>query len=144
MPGNNMVEQDHRATRQVRPMQRSRSQIPALATLEGSQVANMIRKGQLMPGLCPFLPVSRSWLRSFKPAKAWFGHCGSSRHSPRRSAPLLPGQADRGQAAIDGILPASNECRVRRGQKQQQVGDIFGLSGNLLIGYLMGSTQSKE
>lgn len=52
---NNMVEQDHRTIKKrVRPMLGLKSFPSAFATLEGIEVANMIRKGQLMPGLCPF------------------------------------------------------------------------------------------
>lgn len=51
---NNMVEQDHRAIRKrVRPMLGFKSFVSASATLERIGVANMIRKGQLTPGLCP-------------------------------------------------------------------------------------------
>lgn len=52
---NNMIEQDHRAIKKrIRPMLGFKSYVSASATLEGIEVANMIRKGQLTPGLCPF------------------------------------------------------------------------------------------
>ena len=52
---NNMVEQDHRMIKKrVRPMPGFKSFVSASATLEGIEVANMIPKGQLTPGLCPF------------------------------------------------------------------------------------------
>lgn len=52
---NNMVEQDHSTIKKrVRPMLGFKSFPTASATLEGIEVENMIRKGQLMPGLCPF------------------------------------------------------------------------------------------
>lgn len=52
---NNMVEQDHRTIKKrIRPMLGLKSVVSASATLEGIEVANMIRKGQLMPGLSPF------------------------------------------------------------------------------------------
>lgn len=53
---NNMVEQDHRTIkRRIRPMLGFKSFVSASATLEGIEVANMIRKGQMTPGLCPFV-----------------------------------------------------------------------------------------
>jgi putative transposase len=52
---NNMVKQDHRKIKKrVRPMLGFNSFASATATLEGIAVANMIRKGQFTPGLCPF------------------------------------------------------------------------------------------
>ncbi|MDH5626347.1 MAG: IS6 family transposase [Nitrospira sp.] len=52
---NNMIEQDHRMIKKrVRPMLGFKSFPSASATLEGIEVANMIRKGQMTPGLCPF------------------------------------------------------------------------------------------
>jgi putative transposase len=52
---NNIVKQDHRTIKKrIRPMLGFKSFVSASATLEGIEVANMIRKGQLMPGLCPF------------------------------------------------------------------------------------------
>ncbi|MBU3032492.1 IS6 family transposase, partial [Paracoccus marinaquae] len=52
---NNRVEQDHRSIKKrIRPMLGFKSFASASATLEGIEVANMIRKGQLTPGLCPF------------------------------------------------------------------------------------------
>ena len=52
---NNMVEQDHRMIKKrIRPMLGLKSFASASATLEGIEVANMIRKGQLKPGLCAF------------------------------------------------------------------------------------------
>ncbi|WP_296645134.1 IS6 family transposase, partial [Roseinatronobacter sp.] len=52
---NNIVEQDHRMIKKrIRPMLGFKSFVSASATLEGIEVANMIRKGQLTPGFCPF------------------------------------------------------------------------------------------
>ncbi|EPX78273.1 Mobile element protein [Litoreibacter arenae DSM 19593] len=52
---NNMVEQDHRIIKKrIRTMLGFKSFFSASATLEGIEVANMIRKGQMTPGLCPF------------------------------------------------------------------------------------------
>jgi putative transposase len=52
---NNMVEQDHRIIKKrIRPMLGFKSFASASATLEGIEVANMIRKGQLTPGICPY------------------------------------------------------------------------------------------
>lgn len=52
---NNMVEQDHRSIkRRIRPMVGFKSFSSASATLEAIEVANMIHKGQMTPGLCPF------------------------------------------------------------------------------------------
>lgn len=52
---NNIVEQDHRSIKKrIRPMLGFKSFVSASATLEGIEVASMIRKGQLTPGLCPF------------------------------------------------------------------------------------------
>lgn len=52
---NNMIEQDHRTIKKrIRPMLGFKSFASASSTLEGIEVANMIRKGQFTPGLCPF------------------------------------------------------------------------------------------
>ena len=52
---NNIVEQDHRFIKRLtRPMLGFKSFASASATLEGIEVAHMIRKGQFTPGLCPF------------------------------------------------------------------------------------------
>ncbi|WP_037317398.1 IS6 family transposase [Ruegeria halocynthiae] len=52
---NNIVEQDHRfIKRRTRHMCGFKSFVSASATLAGIEVAHMIRKGQLTPGLCPF------------------------------------------------------------------------------------------
>lgn len=52
---NNIVEQDHRAIKKrIRQMLGFKSFASAYATLQGIEVANMIRKGQMTPGLCPF------------------------------------------------------------------------------------------
>ncbi len=52
---NNMVQQDHRTIKKrIRPMLGFKSFASGSATLEGIEVANMIRKGQMKPGLCPF------------------------------------------------------------------------------------------
>lgn len=40
--------------KRIRPMLGFKSFVSASATLEGIEVANMIRKGQMTPGLCPF------------------------------------------------------------------------------------------
>ncbi|WP_170763247.1 IS6 family transposase [Ruegeria lacuscaerulensis] len=52
---NNIVEQDHRfIKRRTRPMLGFKSFVSPASTLDGIEVANMIRKDQLMPGGCPF------------------------------------------------------------------------------------------
>ena len=52
---NNIVEQDHRTIKKrMSPMVGLKSFVSASATLEGIEAANMIRKGQLTPGFCPF------------------------------------------------------------------------------------------
>lgn len=52
---NNIVEQDHRfIKRRTRPMLGFKAFASAAATLAGIEVANMIRKGQLTSGICPF------------------------------------------------------------------------------------------
>lgn len=52
---NNMVEQDHRTIKKrIQPMHSFKSFASAFATLEGIEVASMIRKGQLTPGPWPF------------------------------------------------------------------------------------------
>ena len=52
---NNMVEQDHRTIKKrIWPMHGFKSFVSASATLQGIEVANAIRKGQITPGLCPF------------------------------------------------------------------------------------------
>ncbi len=52
---NNMVEQEHRSIKKrIRPMLGFKSFGSASATLGGIEVANMIRKGQITSGLCPF------------------------------------------------------------------------------------------
>jgi putative transposase len=49
------VEQDHRTIKKrIRPMLGFKSFVSASATLEGIEVNTMIRKGQIMAGLCPF------------------------------------------------------------------------------------------
>jgi putative transposase len=49
-----MIEQDHRSIKKrIRPMLGLKSFLSALAMLERIEVANMIRKGQITPGLCP-------------------------------------------------------------------------------------------
>lgn len=49
---NNMIEQDHRSIKKrIRPMLGFKSFASASATPEGIEVANMIHKGQLTPGL---------------------------------------------------------------------------------------------
>ena len=66
---NNIVEQpsrglqanpcqvtDHRCIKKrIRPMLGFKSFVSASATLDGIEVANMIRKGQLTPGCSPFV-----------------------------------------------------------------------------------------
>ena len=50
---NNIVEQDHRTIKKrIRPMLGFKSFVSASATLEGIEVTNMIREGQMTPGLC--------------------------------------------------------------------------------------------
>ncbi len=52
---NNIVEQDHRTIkRRIRSMLGFKSFAPAASTLAGIEVANMIRKRQFAPGVCPF------------------------------------------------------------------------------------------
>lgn len=52
---NNIVEQDHRfIKRRTRAMLGFKAFASAAATLDGIEVANMIRKGQIAPGVCPF------------------------------------------------------------------------------------------
>ncbi len=52
---NNIVEQDRRTIKKrIRPMLGFKSFVSASATLEGIEVTNMIREGQMTPGLCPF------------------------------------------------------------------------------------------
>ncbi|WP_209940151.1 IS6 family transposase [Ruegeria sp. HKCCE4148] len=52
---NNIVEQDHRfIKRRTRPMLGVKAFASAAATLDGIEVAHMIRKGQIKPGICPF------------------------------------------------------------------------------------------
>lgn len=52
---NNIVEQDRRTIKKrIRPMLGFKSFPSASATLDGIKVANMIPKGHVTPGLCPF------------------------------------------------------------------------------------------
>ncbi len=52
---NNIVEQDHRfIKKRTRPMLGFKAFSSAAATLDGIEVAHMIRKGQITPGLSPF------------------------------------------------------------------------------------------
>ncbi len=52
---NNIVEKGHRfIKRRTRPMPGFKAFASAAATLDGIEVAHIIRKGQLTPGLCPF------------------------------------------------------------------------------------------
>ena len=52
---NNVIEQDHRfIKRRIRPMLGFKSFASASATLDGIEVAQMIRKGQFGVGVCPF------------------------------------------------------------------------------------------
>ncbi len=52
---NNIVEQDHRFIKwRTRPMLGFNALGSAAATLDGIEVANIIRKGQFTPGLCTF------------------------------------------------------------------------------------------
>ncbi len=51
---NNIVEQDHRCIkRRTRPMLGFKAFASAAVTLDGIEVAHMIRKGQLTPAVCP-------------------------------------------------------------------------------------------
>ncbi len=51
----NVVEQSHRfIKRQVRPMLGFKPFLTAAATIDGIEVANMIRKGQFRSEVCPF------------------------------------------------------------------------------------------
>lgn len=53
---NNMVEQDHHTIKKrIRPMLGFKSFASASETPKGIEVANMIRKGQMTLGLCPFV-----------------------------------------------------------------------------------------
>ena len=61
---NNIVEQDHRfIKRRTRPLLGLKAFASASGTLDGIEVANMIRKGQFTPGICPF--------RQFAALAAW-------------------------------------------------------------------------
>lgn len=52
---NNIVEQDHRfIKRRTRPLLGFKAFASAAAALDGIEVAHMIRKDQLTPGICPF------------------------------------------------------------------------------------------
>lgn len=52
---NTIVEQDHRFTKsRTRPMLGVKAFASAAATLSGIEVAHMIRKSQLKPGICIF------------------------------------------------------------------------------------------
>lgn len=52
---NDIVEQDYRfIKRRTRPMLGFKAFASAAATLDGIEVAHMIRKGQITPGLCSF------------------------------------------------------------------------------------------
>lgn len=52
---NNMIEQDHSSVKKrIRPMLGFKSFASASAALNGIEVANMIRKGQLKPGVSLF------------------------------------------------------------------------------------------
>ncbi len=52
---NNIVEQGHRfIKRRTRPLMGLKAFASASGTLDGIEVANMIRKGQFTPGICPF------------------------------------------------------------------------------------------
>jgi len=66
---NNMVEQDHRTIKKrVRPTLGFKSFPSASVTLEGVEVANMIRKGQVTPGLCPLAQFAAlaAWQKGIK------------------------------------------------------------------------------
>ncbi|WGF88096.1 IS6 family transposase [Marinivivus vitaminiproducens] len=57
---NNRVEQDHRSIkRRIRPMLGFKSFASASSTLAGIELAQMIRKGQFTPGVCPFQQFAR-------------------------------------------------------------------------------------
>lgn len=56
----NMVEQDHRSIKKrIRPMPGFKSFASASSTLEGIEVANMIRKGHITFGLCPVAQLAK-------------------------------------------------------------------------------------
>ncbi|MGL5010966.1 MAG: DDE-type integrase/transposase/recombinase, partial [Paracoccaceae bacterium] len=58
---NNMVEQDHRTIKKrIRLLLGFKSFALALAALDGIEVANVIRQGQLTPGSAPLLR-SQPW-----------------------------------------------------------------------------------
>jgi putative transposase len=52
---NNIEEQDHRfVKRRTRPMLGFKVFVSAVATLDGIEVAHMIHKDHITPGVCPF------------------------------------------------------------------------------------------
>ena len=52
---NNIIEQEHRfIKRRIRPMLGFKSFDSAASALAGTELVNMIRKGQFTPGLSPF------------------------------------------------------------------------------------------
>ena len=93
---NNIVEQDHRCIKKrIRPMFRFKPFGSASATLDGIEVANMIRKGQLTPGPCPFaqfaaLAAELNEIVALHPAIS--GVCDRTRgnHHQRRSCATTP------------------------------------------------------
>ncbi len=57
---NNVVAQDHRCIKKrIRPMLGFKPFEPATASVDGIGVANLIRKRQLAPGLCPFVQFTQ-------------------------------------------------------------------------------------
>ncbi len=80
---NNIVEQDHRCIKKrIRPMLGFKSFVSASATLERIEVANMIRKGQLMPVMpvCPICGAGPIAERRQRSPSAKAKHCDKIRH----------------------------------------------------------------
>lgn len=81
---NNMVEHDHRTIKKrVRPMLGFKSFASASATLEGIEMANMIRKGQISPGPAR-LPSSQRWQRDRRRSKTFSDQRRSLRQNPKK------------------------------------------------------------
>ena len=79
---NKTVEQDHRSIKKcIRPMPGFKSFTSASATLEGIEVANIIRKSQLTPGLCPLYSL-QFWPRKRTRTMTSFTRCQTLRHNP--------------------------------------------------------------
>jgi putative transposase len=107
---NNMVEQDHRTIKKrVRPMPGFKSFAAASSTLEGIEVANMIRKGQFTPGPCPFAQVAALAAQT-KPRRAvWLTEVQVRGRTRRRSGT----RQDSGSSAASLSSRASTRARPR-------------------------------